>query len=156
MEQQEQQKQLERPRQIPGYKGRGTLMPIYAGMPGNRTGKPNKTTRLLREALILAAEKHGSNGNGKDGLVGFLLHLIDKDLGAFATLLGRVLPLQVSVKDGDEDRMASRRQLLTELKSRGIVIERGVFIGDNDRVLDAEIIEPPPVVKDDGTPVPGA
>jgi hypothetical protein len=152
----EQQEQRERPRQIPGYKGRGTLMPIYGGMPGSRTGKPNKTTRLLKEALILAAEKHGSNGKGKDGLVGFLLHLIDEDLGAFATLLGRVLPLQVSVKDGDEDRMASRRQLLTELKSRGIVLERGVFIGDNDRVLDAEVIEPPPVVKDDGTPVPGA
>jgi hypothetical protein len=31
-----------------------------------------------------------------------------------------------------------------------------VFIGDNDRVLDAEIIEPPPLVRDDGTTLPEA
>jgi hypothetical protein len=74
-----------------------------------------------------------------------------------AILLGRVLPLQVNIKEQDhEAKMASRRQLLTELRARGISIERGVFIGDDDRVLDAEIIEPPPVMRDDGTPLPGA
>jgi hypothetical protein len=52
--------------------------------------------------------------------------------------------------------MASRRQLLTELKARGTTIERGLFIGDNDRMLDAEIIDPPSLVRDDGTPVPEA
>jgi hypothetical protein len=70
----------------------------------------------LKEALILAAETHGRDGSGKDGLVGFLLHLIDKDLGAFSALLGRVLPLQVNVKEQDhEAKMASRRDLLKEL-----------------------------------------
>jgi hypothetical protein len=68
-----------------------------------------------------------------------------------------VLPLQVNVKEADhEAKMASRRDLLKELKSRGVTIERGVFIGVNDRVLDAEIIERPPLVRDDGTTVPGA
>jgi hypothetical protein len=49
----------------------------------------------LKEAILLAAELEGSDGEGKDELVGFLRKVAKEDLRAFVSLLGRVLPLQV-------------------------------------------------------------
>lgn len=37
-----------------------------------RKGSPNKITQSFKEALLLAAELEGSDGKGKDGLVGYL------------------------------------------------------------------------------------
>lgn len=62
---------------------------------GRVKGQPNKTTRLLKEAVILAAEQVGADGKGKDGLVGYLRHLAAAEPKAFVQLLARILPLQV-------------------------------------------------------------
>lgn len=67
---------------------------------GREKGVPNKTTRVLKEAILEAAEAVGENGRGKDGLVGYLKQVARKDRKAFATLLGRVLPLQLSGPNG--------------------------------------------------------
>lgn len=56
------------------------------------------TTRLLKEAILLAAELEGRDGRSKDELVGFLRRVANEDIRAFAMLLGRVLSLQVEAR----------------------------------------------------------
>lgn len=74
-----------------------TLQPIQKGerRGGRPVGSRNKTTRLLKEATIMAAELEGNNGKGKDGLVGYMRMLAKKYPAVFAQLLGRILPLQI-------------------------------------------------------------
>lgn len=68
---------------------------------GRKKGTPNKTTGALKEAILLAAKQVGADGKGKDGLVGYLRLVATSDVKAFASLLGRVLPLQVSDPNGN-------------------------------------------------------
>lgn len=68
---------------------------------GRQKGTPNKTTAVLKDAILLAAKQVGEDGKGKAGLVGYLRHVAREDVKAFASLLGRVLPLQLS---GDPDQ----------------------------------------------------
>lgn len=67
---------------------------------GRQKGTPNKTTATLKEAILLAAEKVGNDGKGKDGLTGYLVHVASTDVKAFSALLGKVLPMQVTGEDG--------------------------------------------------------
>lgn len=67
---------------------------------GRPKGSANKTTALLKEAILTAAEQTGNDGQGKDGLIGYCKHLASAEPKAFATLLGRVLPLQLSGDGG--------------------------------------------------------
>lgn len=70
------------------------------GVAANPTGKPkgalNGTTRVLKEAILIAAEQAG----GQNGLVGYLEWLAKDQPAAFAGLLGRVLPHTIA---GDAD-----------------------------------------------------
>ncbi|MEY9235384.1 hypothetical protein ABIF78_007707 [Bradyrhizobium japonicum] len=64
--------------------------------PRRKPGTPNAITRDLKRGIIDAAERYGSDGKGKDGLTGYLFHLAGKHPKAFAGLLGKILPMQVS------------------------------------------------------------
>ena len=64
--------------------------------PGRPKGMPNKTTTLLKDAIIQAATQAG----GKDGLVGYLVKQAEENPNAFMPLLGKVLPMQISGEDG--------------------------------------------------------
>lgn len=68
---------------------------------GRRKGTPNKTTSVIKDALIAAAEAVGADGNGAGGLTGYLTSLATVEPRAFASLLGRVIPLQVSGPNGE-------------------------------------------------------
>lgn len=68
---------------------------------GRPKGSKNKTTTLLREAILLAAENVGNDIRPDDGLVAYLEQLAVVEPKAFASLLGRVLPLQVTGADGE-------------------------------------------------------
>lgn len=72
-----------------------------AGNPGKPRGAKTRTTKVLREAILIAAERAGRNGRGEDGLVGYLLRVAEEDVKAFAGLLGKVLPLQVTGDNGE-------------------------------------------------------
>lgn len=63
---------------------------------GRAKGTPNKTTALLKDAILKAAGDAG----GPDGLVGYLTLQATLNPGPFMSLLGKVLPMQVS---GDPD-----------------------------------------------------
>lgn len=65
---------------------------------GREAGTPNKVTRALKEAILDAAELAGgeaSEGN-PGGLTGYLQTLATGNPQAFAGLLGKVLPLQIT------------------------------------------------------------
>lgn len=63
---------------------------------GRVKGVPNKTTALLKDAILMAAQQAG----GPDGMVGYLKDQADRNPGPFMSLLGKVLPMQV-VGEGD-------------------------------------------------------
>lgn len=68
---------------------------------GRQKGTPNKTTALLKDAILQAATKAGGNG----GLVGYLTLQATENPAAFMTLLGKVLPMQVTGEDGGAIRL---------------------------------------------------
>lgn len=61
---------------------------------GRRKGAVNKTTALLKDAILRAAEKAG-NKIGDEGLVSYLEDQAEKNPGPFMSLLGKVLPMQI-------------------------------------------------------------
>ena len=62
------------------------------GNPGKPKGAVTKSTKTLKEAILLAAEQVGMDGRGKDGLTGYLVRVAQEDVKAFSALLGKVLP----------------------------------------------------------------
>jgi hypothetical protein len=67
--------------------------------PGRPKGIPNKTTALLKDAILKAAEQAG-NKVGNDGLVSYLEVQATENPGPFLSLLGKVLPMQVTGEGG--------------------------------------------------------
>jgi hypothetical protein len=59
---------------------------------GRPKGSPNKTTALLKDAILQAAERAGGEG----GMVGYLETQALANPGPFMALLGKVLPTQLS------------------------------------------------------------
>lgn len=59
----------------------------------------------MKEAILLAAEQAGEDGKGKGQTVGYLKRLAIDHPPAFASLLGKVLPLQVTGEDGGPVRV---------------------------------------------------
>lgn len=79
---------------------------IGAGLagPGRPKGVPNKTTALLKDAILKAATEAGLDPNkpeeDQDGLVAYLKDQATKNPGPFLSLIGKVLPMQVTGEDG--------------------------------------------------------
>lgn len=69
--------------------------------PGRPKGSKNKTTRTLKEAILLAAAEVGEDGSGEGELVGYLRRVAREDVKAMSALLGRVLPIQGAGDDGE-------------------------------------------------------
>lgn len=65
--------------------------PPAAGM-GRKKGSLNKTTALLKDAILKAAEDAGGEG----GMVGYLTLQAHENPGPFMALLGKVLPTQIA------------------------------------------------------------
>jgi hypothetical protein len=65
--------------------------PVDGPRVGRRKGIPNKTTALLKDAILQAAELAGDKG----GMVNYLLRQAHENPIAFMGLMGKVLPLQV-------------------------------------------------------------
>ena len=58
---------------------------------GRPRGSPNKSTALLKDAILEAAHQAGD----KAGMTGYLLRQANENPVAFMGLMGKVLPLQV-------------------------------------------------------------
>lgn len=81
--------------------------PINAGM-GRPKGVPNKTTALLKDAILQAAELAG----GKAGLVGYLRAQAAANPGPFMALLGKVLPTQIAADPDNPLTVVHRIELV--------------------------------------------
>jgi hypothetical protein len=72
----------------------------FGNLPGPGPGRPkgtkNKTTTLLKDAILMAAEQAGGDG----GIVAYLQQQAVKNPGPFLALVGKVLPMQVTGEDG--------------------------------------------------------
>jgi hypothetical protein len=80
---------------------------------------PRKTTKLLKEAILEAAERTGniSEGvrpTGKDGLVGYLMFLAKEQPKAYTSLLARVLPMQITGEGGGPLRIINSEMTAQE------------------------------------------
>ncbi len=60
--------------------------------PGRPKGSPNKLPASVKEAILKAGEAAG----GAEGLVGYLQPQARENPTSFLTLLGKILPLQVT------------------------------------------------------------
>jgi hypothetical protein len=67
---------------------------------GRQKGTPNKLTKTIREAVLLAASNVGSDGQGDGGLVGYLTMVATTAPQCFVPLLGRCIPLEVTGEGG--------------------------------------------------------
>jgi len=73
--------------------------------PGRPKGLPNRTTALLKDAILQAAERAGAK-HGKLGLVSYLEAQAEANPAPFIALLGKVLPFQVTGADGGAVKIA--------------------------------------------------
>lgn len=77
---------------------------------GRPPGVPNKTNALLKEAILRAAELAGNKLDDKNegGLVSYLTVQAEMNPGPFMSLLGKVLPMQVTGEDGGAINIVAR------------------------------------------------
>lgn len=74
-------------------KQRGNIPPKSRGRP---KGSPNKTTALIKDAILAAADTAGGVG----GMAAYLASQAIENPGPFMSLLGKVLPMQITGEDG--------------------------------------------------------
>ena len=79
--------------------------------PGRPKGLPNRTTALLKDAILKAATEAGDGD-----MAAYLKDQAVKNPGPFMALLGKVLPMQVTGADGGPVQIT--RVELVALKSK--------------------------------------
>ena len=117
---------------------KGKKRPINAG---RKRGSVNKTTGILKEAILLAAALEGdislqnfkksaqryretdTEAAKRGGLVGYLRYLAREHPQSFAALLGRVLPMQVRVDAHSETVFRTVADVREEFERRGLSLD---------------------------------
>ena len=89
---------------------------------GRPRGSRNVFSRLVKEAVIEAANRIGIDGQGTDGMVGYMEHLGRNNESVFGGLLRGVMGQQVSVERVEQPKeYPTEAEVLAELKRFGIV-----------------------------------
>jgi len=115
--------------------------------PGKPRGSINKHTRILKDAIMLAAELEGEDGEGKGKLTGYMRKVAREDLRAFCMLLGRVIPLQVEQKTVDDTPKSTTYRSVEDVKLE--LASRGIDMDVMFRIVQAE---PKPMSDPDDEP----
>jgi hypothetical protein len=92
----------------------------HAKVGGRKKGGQNKITRDVKEAILAAGEKHGSDGKGKDGLVGAFLHVIRKKPEAWCSVAGKCMPSQHTIRKETDLLYETIEEIEAEMKELGI------------------------------------
>lgn len=88
---------------------------------GRKKGQRNRTTTMLKDAILEAAALVGRDGRGRDGLVGYLAMLATKEKAVYARLLERVLPMQIRVEDKTTPQY-SPQEAVERLRQRSLPV----------------------------------
>jgi len=91
---------------------------------GRKIGSGNHVTRVLKEAIMIAAEMEGSDCCGTGKLIGYLRRVARDDSRTFCMLLGRLIPVQENNQTDVRVEVTYRsvEEISRELESRGIDI----------------------------------
>jgi len=81
---------------------------------------------VLRDAIILAAEEVGSDGNGEGGLMGYLKWLANDHPKYYVNLLARVVPLHMTVET-ERKTLRTPEEIKQALSERGIPVPSSLF-----------------------------
>jgi hypothetical protein len=120
-----------RTEKIDGDNGERILTKVKSNLPGRGPGRPpgsrNMIPRKISDAAILGFERHGSDGQGADGLSGFFYHLACNDLKAAAMIAARLMPQRV---EASVDPQSVLGQMLEAVRAR-VQVERARTINGN-------------------------
>jgi hypothetical protein len=97
---------------------KGHVKPANAG---RRKGVPNKSSTLLKQAILDAATLVGQDGKGRGGLTGYLQMLAVKEKAVYARLLEKVLPMQMNIEDKSVPRY-SASEAVQKLEERNLPV----------------------------------
>jgi hypothetical protein len=117
----------------PNQKG---LTTFAKGNPGKKPGTQNKITVKLKEAILEAAERSGSDGKGKDGTVGYLKWLSRAEPAVYGRMLEKLLPMQLDVKD-TTNKPLTPEEAVERLKERGLPVPQSLIdlTSDPDKTI---------------------
>jgi hypothetical protein len=88
---------------------------------GRKKGSQNFFSREVKEAVIEAANRLGEDGAGKDGMVGYMVHLGRFEKSIFGGLLRAVMGTQFSVERIEQPKeYRSVADILEELRQYGM------------------------------------
>lgn len=96
---------------------------------GRRPGNGNRHTRVLKDAILLAAEATGENGEGLNGLLGYLKLIARKEPKSFCMLLAKVLPLQITTNGGKPVKVIMQNMTPNEAAEIYAETLRGLALG---------------------------
>ncbi len=82
--------------------------------PGRPKGMPNKTTALLKDAILAAAQLAGGEATDSSpgGMIGYLREQALANPGPFMALLGKVLPTQLANDEDNPLTLVARIELV--------------------------------------------
>jgi hypothetical protein len=121
-----------------------TAIVVANDPPGRPAGIPNRANLLLREAALLAADIAGNDLENPHGLPGFVNYLrcaALAEMPAFLGLLGKILPTQVSERNGDDVVITHIDRVIIHADGRDY---RAIAEDNAPEVSDAESVRTTP------------
>src|SRR5256885_563371 len=76
----------------PARRADGTFLPGHSSSTGRQPGATNRIGRTLRNHILGAAERHGRDGHGQDGVQGYFDHLAVQRPKEFAQHVAKLVP----------------------------------------------------------------
>ena len=105
----------------------GSFKPGHKKLGGRKKGTPNRISRAAKEQLLEVVSRVGSDGNGKDGVVGYYKWLAKRHPKIFLTQLARLLPLETpkAVSRGWANETATAFELNETVRKQAELLLRG-------------------------------
>ncbi len=122
----------------------GSFQVGHRKLGGRKRGTPNKRTREYREALIEVANQIGSDGKGKESLVGYLTVIAMYHPTVFVRMLGGLMrPGGASEPDEPEpEKRLTIEEAKAELRKAGYTEEKvKVLLEDAVRLTKKDHLE---------------
>ena len=106
----------------------GSFQVGHRKLGGRKRGTPNKATREYREALIEVANQIGSDGKGKEGLIGYLTVIAMYHPTVFVRMLGAMIrsggASEPDEPEPDEPERLTIEEAKAELRKAGYPEEK--------------------------------